>query len=194
MWESLSHISALSVFLAVGAIGLMFLLFSLLFGEILSELHFDFDTSHDGPGFFSTRVISIFLTAFGGIGAICINQGMSVIASSALGFASGFLLGGLVYLFARFLYSQQASSNIDTADLVGLRAQVTVGIPAGGLGQVRCVIGESMVEKTARSKDGVAIPHNSQVLIEGLADESLIVSPWTAPQEGGLFRYTATDN
>jgi membrane protein implicated in regulation of membrane protease activity len=194
MWESLSHISAFSVFLTIGAVGLLFLLFSLLFGEFLDELHFDFDASHDGPGFFSTRVISIFFTALGGVGAICLSQGMSVAASSAFGLAGGILMGGLIYLFARFLYSQQASSNIDTADLVGLKAEVIVDIPAGGLGQVRCLIGESMVEKTARSKDGIAIAHNSQVLIEGLSNESLIVSPWTAPQDGGLFRFTAIDN
>lgn len=193
MWESLSDISALSVFLAIGAIGLLFLICSLLFGEIIGELHLDLDADHDGPGFFSTRVISIFITAFGGVGAICINQGMGVMVSSAFGVASGLVMGGLIYLFARFLYSQQASSIIDTADMVGRMARVTVSIPAGGLGQVRCLIGESLVEKTARSKDGVAIAHDSQVLIEGLDDNSLIVSPWTSPREGGLFRFTATD-
>jgi hypothetical protein len=195
VWESLSHISALSIFLAVGAIGLLVLLFSLLFGEILDEMHLEADLDHDGPGFFSTRVISVFITAFGGFGAISANYGMSPLASSAVGFMSGILLGGLIYLYARFLYSQQASSNIDLADLIGRTAQVTVGIPAGGLGQVRCLIGETMVEKTARSKDGIAIASNSQVMIEGLASESLIVSPWRSIRDGGgLFSITTTDD
>jgi membrane protein implicated in regulation of membrane protease activity len=195
LWESLSHISALSVFLGVGAIGLFFLLISLLFGELLDGIDFHHDLGHDGPGLFSTRVISVFLTAFGGIAALSVNQGLSVMASAAFGFASGVLMGGLIYLFARFLYSQQASSNIDSADLVGRTAEVTVGIPVRGLGQVRCLIGETMVEKTARSTDGAAIPNNSRVMIEGLVDETLVVSPWRAPQEGGgLFGLTATDN
>jgi membrane protein implicated in regulation of membrane protease activity len=191
VWESLSHISALSIFLGIGAIGLLVLLFSLLFGEILDEMHLEAD--HDGPGFFSTRVISVFLTAFGGVGAVSVNYGLSPIASSAVGFVSGVLLGGLIYLFARFLYSQQASSNIDPADLIGRTAQVTVGIPADGIGQVRCLIGETMIEKTARSRDGIAIANNSQVMIEGLANESLIVSPWESLREGGgLFNLTQT--
>jgi membrane protein implicated in regulation of membrane protease activity len=194
LWESLSQTSALTVFLAIGAIGLIFLLASLLFGEIFEEMHLEADLNHDGPGFFSTRVISVFLTAFGGIGALSVNQGLGAMASSAIGFASGILMGGLIYLYARFLYSQQASSNIDSNDLIGHTAEVTVGIPAGGLGQVRCLIGETMVEKTARSKGGIAIAHNSQVMIEGLTDESLIVSPYVAPGEGGgLFSFTSTD-
>ena len=194
MWESLSQTSALTIFLAIGAIGLIFLLISLLFGEIIEEMHLEADLNHDGPGFFSTRVISVFLTAFGGVGALSVSQGLGVVAGSAIGFASGLLMGGLIYFFARFLYSQQASSIIDSNDLIGHTAQVTVGIPAGGLGQVRCLIGETMIEKTARSKDGVAIAHNSQVMIEELTDESLIVSPYTSPGEGGsLFSLTSTD-
>ena len=80
-------------------------------------------------------------------------------------------------LFARFLYGQQASSAIVSSDLVGLTAQVSVAIPENGVGQVRCLIGESMVDKIAQSKDGHAIAFNSVVKIDALVGESVIVSP-----------------
>jgi hypothetical protein len=166
-----------------------------LFGELFEQLEFDGDLDNEGPGVFSLRVISVFFTAFGGAGAILLNKGAGVVASASVGVVSGFILGGLVYLFARFLYSQQASSDISSADLIGRTALVIVGIPENGVGQVRCIIGGSMVEKTARSKDGEAIPHNSQVMIEGLAEERVIVSLWTEPnQRGSLFPFTSSES
>jgi hypothetical protein len=181
MWEMLSHINALSVFLGIAAVGFLFLVVSLVFGELFDHFDFSHDLDHDlghgGPGFFSTRVLSVFITAFGGFGAIGIYQGYSIFASSFFGFAGGLVLASVIYLFARFLFTQQASSTISSTDLVGRTAQVTVGIPAGGVGQVRCLIGESMVDKIARSKDGAAVPYNALVKIEEIVGESAIVSP-----------------
>ena len=63
-----SELSAFGVFLAIASIGFLFLLLSLVFAEIsghLGDVHFE----HGGPGFFSVRILSVFVTAFGGIGA-----------------------------------------------------------------------------------------------------------------------------
>jgi membrane protein implicated in regulation of membrane protease activity len=183
--ELLSQINAISVFLGIAAIGFLFLLVSLIFGGIFD--HFDFghgfdhDLGHGGPGFFSTRVLSVFITAFGGFGAIGIYQGYGVFASSFFGFAGGVVLASVIYFFARFLFAQQASSATSAADLVGRTAEVTVGIPVGGVGQVRCLVGESMVEKIARTRDGAAVPYNSLVKIEEIIGESAIVSPLGSP-------------
>ncbi|HEX5081380.1 MAG TPA: hypothetical protein VFY40_05005, partial [Blastocatellia bacterium] len=65
MWEWLSNLSSLSVFLAVGALGFLFLLLSFLFGEFFEELDFDEGADPDlgdGPGVFSLRTLSIFIT------------------------------------------------------------------------------------------------------------------------------------
>lgn len=186
----MDSLSPLTVFLAIGAIGFLFVLISFLFGEIFEGLGLDFhhDLSHEGPGIFSARVISIFVTAFGGFGAIAVSEGLGPLASSIIGLGGGGVLGALVYFFARFLYSQQASSDITTEDLIGRTAQVVIGIPAGDAGQVRCIVGESMIDKIARSKDGSPIPHNSLVRIEEITGESVIVIPLPAVgQERGLF-------
>jgi hypothetical protein len=188
MWEPLSNISPLSVFLGIAAVGFLFLLISLVFGEIFD--HFDLghgidhDLGHGGPGFLSTRGIAVFITAFGGFGAIGIYSGYGVAPSSFAGFVGGLVMATLVFSFARFLYGQQASSAVITADLVGRTAQVSVAIPENGIGQVRCLIGESIVDKIARSNDGQAIGFSAVVKIDEIMGEAVIVSPASGSQAG----------
>ena len=55
------------------------------------------------------------------------------------------------------------------------RTQVSVAIPKGGLGQVRCTLGESVVEKIARSVDGAEIPGNALVKIDAIVGENVLV-------------------
>jgi hypothetical protein len=180
MPEWLSQLSAFGIFLAIGAVGFLFLLVSLIFGELFEGLmdtdhDADVDGDHGGPGFFSTRVISVFIMAFGGFGAIGIHYQLSTLSASLLGVSGGVVFGSLIYGFGRFLYGQQASSETRTADLVGQTARVIVGIPAGGLGQVRCQIGEALVDKIARTQDGTAVPENSMVKIEEVLGETVVV-------------------
>ncbi len=181
MSDWFSQFSAFAIFLAIGAAGFLFVLVSLLFGEIFE--HADFSGGHDvgsdlghgGPGFFSSRVISVFVMAFGGFGAIGVHYGLSPLAASMVGAASGVVFGSIIYGFARFLYGQQASSEVKTADLVGQPARVIIAIPASGLGQVRCQIGEALVDKIARTQDGQAVPENAMVKIEEVLGETVVV-------------------
>jgi hypothetical protein len=186
MWEAIAQFSSISIFLIIGALGLAFLVISFFFGEFFEAIDMgaDLDASDDGEGVFSLKVMSVFVTAFGGVSALGVYQGFSVLLSIAFGVTGGFVMAGLVYFFGRLLYSQQSSSHIDTADLVGCKAEVIVGIPEGGSGQVRCLLGESMIEKIARSRDGSPIPQYAAVLIEEVFGESVIVSPWSSAPEG----------
>jgi len=52
---------------------------------------------------------------------------------------------------------------------------VSVAIPKGGLGQIRCSLGENIIEKLARTVDGEGIPANTSVKIESVAGETLLV-------------------
>jgi len=175
--------SAFTVFLSIGGAGLAFLVFTLIVGE-LGELldgmdgdHGGGDASHEGPSVLSSRVIAMFVTALGGAGAIATHYGLSVTTSSAIGFAGGTLFGGAAFLFARFLHSRQATSGVRVAELVGQTARVVVAIPQGGVGQVRCHIGEDLIDKIARTRDGSALPEHALVRIEELVGEVVIVSP-----------------
>lgn len=180
MPEFLANITPLAIFLVIAAIGFVFLLISLVVGDIFDSIGFetDLDGGADGHGLLDSRVISVFFTAFGGFGAIGIQMGLSIFSSSLLGMAGGLILGGLVSLFARFLYKQQSSSSVTTAQLVGRSAQVTVSIAPGNLGQVSCRIGEERVEKLARARDNREIKAGVTVRVEEVAGDSLIVSPY----------------
>lgn len=178
--ELLNQLSAFTVFLGIAAIGFLFLLASFLFGEIFEHFGgdaWDHELGHGGPSIFSVRVLSVFITGFGGFGAVAVQYGLSVPASSGVGFLSGVICAGIIYTFARFLYSQQASTSITTTDLVGRTARVVVSIPAGGVGQIRCQIGEELVDKTARAADGSAVSENAVVKVEEVLGEVVIVRP-----------------
>ncbi len=187
MWEWLSNLSMLSVFGAVGALGFLFLLISFLFGEIFDEFDFNDDADQelgDGPSVFSLRTLSVFITGLGGLGAIAELRGAGAVVSLTVGLAGGVVMAAAVYGFALYLFRQQSSSLVTTEEMTGCRAEVTVAIPAGGVGQARLLIGETMIEKIARSRDGGAIPLSAAVRIDEVAGETLIVSPWQSFEEG----------
>ena len=129
MPEFLSNTTPLMVFLGIAALGFVFLLISLVVGDIFDSFGFEtgIDTGADGHALLDSRVLSVFVTAFGGFGAIGIQLGLSILASSLLGLGGGIVLGGLVSLFGRFLYKQQSSSSVTTA---GSALMVTVTPPA----------------------------------------------------------------
>lgn len=176
--ELLPALNAFTVFLAIAAVGFLFLMVSLFFGEIFEhfDTSLDHDLDHGGPGFFSPRVMSVFVTTFGGAGAIATFYGWSPVPASVVGFGSGVALSSLVLAFARFLYRQQASSDMRATDLVGQAGRVVVAIPAGGVGQVRCRVGEELIDKIAQTRDGTLIPENAAVKIEEVLGETVIVT------------------
>jgi hypothetical protein len=173
------NFSAFAVFLGLAAIGFLLLGISFVVGELFDLGDWfgdhDVDASGGGPSFFSGRILSVFVTAFGGFGAIGIHLGYGIGVSTALGVASGLVFGTILYLFIRILHGQQASSDVHVSELLGRTAQVSVAIPKGGLGQVRCVLGETVVEKIARSREGEEIPANAVVRIEELVGETVLV-------------------
>lgn len=165
------------IFLAIGGIGFLFLLISLLVGDILNAIGFDFDGNLDGHdfGLLDSRVISVFLTAFGGFGAIAAINGFNPFISSLLGIIGGICFGAIVYHFGKLLFSQQSTSNISNDDLIGRTGQVTVAIMPNQLGQVAFIIGEERFEKLARSADNSAINIGATVKVDAFAGDSILV-------------------
>lgn len=172
------EVNAFSVFLAIAAVGFLALMLSLFFGGIFDHLEggADHDGDHGGPGFFSTRVMSVFVTSFGAFGAIATHYDMDPLPASGIGFAGGVVLATPIFLFARFLYQQQSSSESRSADLVGQIARVTVAIPPGGIGQIRCRVGEELIDKVARTRQGEPVPENVSVRVEEVLGETVIVT------------------
>jgi membrane protein implicated in regulation of membrane protease activity len=177
-------------YVAVGAIGLLFLLVMLVVGDIFGGDHdVDHGLDHDGdvgggPGFLSTRVMASFMTAFGVGGVVGRYYGFSHPASSGVGVAAGIVMAGIVYQFARLLYSQQASSELRVAGLIGQHGEVTVAIPANGVGEIIVSMGGERSAHIARSKDGASVPLGTEVVVASLVGHSVIVTRASTPAGG----------
>ena len=181
------------IYAAIGAAGFLLLTFMLVAGDMFGggdheiaadhdpAVDHDYEAGHGGPGILSVRVMASFLTAFGVGGVVGRYYGLSHPASSGIGVLSGVAMATLVYQFARLLFSQQASSDLKMASLVGRVGEVSVGIPAGGLGQVSLTVAGERSEHIARSANGQALPRGAEVVVTGLRGDGLVVAPPTKP-------------
>jgi membrane protein implicated in regulation of membrane protease activity len=129
--------------------------------------------------------MSAFVTAFGVGGVVARYYNLSHPAASGVGVVSGVVMSGLVYQFAKVLYSQQASSEIRMQGLIGATAEVSVAIPAGGVGQISLSAGGERMDHIARSVDGRPVSRGTMVVITALGGESVVVKPADAAGTGG---------
>jgi len=173
------------VYAAISIFGFLILLVMLVAGDFLGGHDADGfgDADHGGfehaggPSVFSVRIMASFLTAFGVGGVVARYYGLSHPAASGVGALAGTVMSALVYQFARILYSQQASSELHMSTLVGRAAEVSVAIPASGVGQITLTSGGERTDHIARSADGRAIPRGMEVTITALRGDSVIVAP-----------------
>jgi len=179
---------------AIASFGFLFLLAMLFVGEVFGGDHeitaHDVSVDHGadhggGPSIFSARIMASFLTAFGVGGVVARYYNLPHPAASGVGVASGLVLSGIVYQFAKFLYSQQASSDIRMSDLVGRAAEVSVAIPEAGIGQIALSYSGARSEHLARSADGCPLFRGAEVVIIGLRGDSVVVAPAGSTPQGG---------
>ena len=180
------------IYAAIGAFGFLFLLVLLFVGEIFGGDHdiggHDVSVDHGdagGPSVFSVRIMASFITAFGVGGVVGRYYNLSHPAASGVGVISGVVMAGVVYQFAKILYSQQASSEVRMPALIGRDAVVSVAIPEGGVGQVTVTYGGERTEHIARSEDGRPVARGVAVVISSLRGDSLVVAPVRSPVAGG---------
>lgn len=188
---------SLSIFVGIGLFGALLIVLSFVMGEVghLGDLgeagvEHDFGAAEagegadggdlggdDAPGPLSMRVLSVFLSAFGLVGAACRASGLQTSTSAALGVASGWALGWCMWKFMCFLWAQGGSSEVRLRELEGCLAEVTVAIPAQGPGQVACVLDDTRTHQIARSESGVEIPAGTTVRITQVSPECVLVEP-----------------
>lgn len=179
------------IYIVIALTGLILLLVMLLVGEVFG----DHDVSHDvaghvdsdvgGPSVFSLRIMAAFLTAFGVGGVVGRYYGLSHPVSSGIGMVAGIVLAGVVYQFAKILYSQQASSEIRMTGLVGATGEVSVAIPANGVGQVVLSHAGERSEHIARGVDGRALARGAIVRITNVGGDAVTVAPVETGAGGG---------
>jgi membrane protein implicated in regulation of membrane protease activity len=177
----------------IALFGVVVLLVMLFLGDVFGGDH---DLSHDisvghgdvdhggGPSLFSTRVIASFFTAFGVGGIVARYYGLSHPAASGVGIVAGIVMSSVVFQFAKILYSQQASSELRMTGLIGQEAEVSVAIPATGVGQVALTSGGQQSEHIARSADGLPIARGQPVTITGVRGDAVVVSALSLVRTG----------
>jgi membrane protein implicated in regulation of membrane protease activity len=162
------------VFLSLALVGLFFLLVSAMFGDH-SDTHAEVDAGHFG--FLSVRMLAVFLTAFGAVGAIARWYDMSVLASSVWGLVAAVPLSAVYTLAIKALRSQQASSLVEDSDLVGLIGRVTVTIAPGAIGEVSCTVKAQTARRMARSLGAEPIADGAIVRVAAVQGDVVVVEP-----------------
>lgn len=155
-------------FIVIALVGLLFLVVSALFGD--HDADHSLETAHEvsfaeHPSPFSLRVISLFLAAFGSVGAMARLYGAGYTVSVAAGIGAGLVVGYAGYKLISLFMGQQSSSLIEADELLGAVGQVSVGIPEGGVGQVNVVVKEKRLYPMARAVSAGAIGEGEQVRI-----------------------------
>ncbi len=163
----------MTVFLVVGAVGVLLLLVALVVGDVL-------DGAFEGlsAGFFSTEAVAGFLGALGFGGAIALEVTGSTSLAVVIGLVLGVLLGWLAARASRFLRGDGKGDTVRTSDVLEKIGSVVSAIPDGGFGVVSLSVGGHITRLNARSS--VAVPAGTQVSV------TQVISP-TAVQVEPLF-------
>ena len=162
----------MTVFLAIGAVGIVMLLVSLFVGE---HVHGIFDALGGGD-WFTGSSFAAFLGALGFGGAIVSQLTGSTVLSIVGGIALGVIFGGLIaygMIKLRLIDTGGALTTHDLADATGV---VLSDIPAQGFGEIRVTRQGQMMKLNAKS--AIPLATGTQVtVIAVLSATAVVVEP-----------------
>lgn len=188
MWEAFREFCrnsiALMSFFSIFAGGMVFTMFSLVFGghdhsdvghDLGHDVGHDGDNDSQGPGVFSVRGISLLAVGFGATAFIVQYYTNQIFVSSISGLAFGWVFAAVGMAVYRVLIRQQGSSVVKSTSYIGLVGVVTTTIPANGLGEVRLTVEGETVIRTASAESGVTIPTGTPVTVTNVSGGSVTV-------------------
>ncbi|PWM45604.1 MAG: hypothetical protein DBX47_04175 [Clostridiales bacterium] len=180
-WNALSLASQIFTAIAVPATLIMIVqALLLLFGigidhDVNGDGTPDSD-GHDGFSLISVRGIVAFFSIGGWVGLLCDGNGMPIIFSVLLSFASGLL--ALISIALLFKYSMKLSSNgtMRLEEAVGKTGKVYIPIPPRGmgLGKINILLQDSLVEIEAINETSELIGTGEIVMVVSLADAGTV--------------------
>ena len=172
-------------FLACFAFGALFTIATVVLGVAGHELaHFGHASGHASSGPHDLPLLNLSsvvgaLTWFGAAGFLLLRvAGWPLAVVLPLAFAAG---AASWYLIARFIgLLLRGQREMDPADyrLEGTLAQVTVGIPEGGTGEVVFAKAGARRSEAARAAPGTTIRRGTEVVITAYRDGFATVEPW----------------
>ena len=173
------------IFIAIAIGSFIVIAGSFLFGHDHDVGHADaghaaeaHDIGHDAEptiSFFSVKVIGTLTMGFGAAGAIARQYGANYLVSSLWGLGSGIILSLLMYFILKLIYSQQASSLVQTFSAIGQTGTVSTSIEKDAVGEVDLSIGGQYVTYLAKSSTGKPIPKSRTVKVVNVVGSELIV-------------------
>ncbi len=177
----------MTIFFAIGGIGIALLLVALFVGDVLDgALGLDGFAHLDAldSDVFSTAGVAGLLGGFGFGGAIGLELTGLMPIAIGVGLVVGVLLGWGAGRLTGLLRRQGTDVAPSTASLIGAEAQVITAIPEGGYGQIRLQYGGHT--HTLNAKGPVALDAGTRVWICGvLSATSVEVLPVDALGSAG---------
>lgn len=180
--DAIAAIYVISLIVGAGFVLISFLL-SGVFGGAADSLEASADVAvdagHPGELHFSPlspTVICFFLTAFGATGFFLREYTNVPLAAEVL----LALIGGLLFaavvgaIYFKVLHAAQGSTHVRVEEAVGREAEVTVSIPAKGVGQISFILGGRRTG-VARAVDDSDIPARSIVRIAKIVGSTYYV-------------------
>jgi membrane-bound ClpP family serine protease len=164
-------VTRMTTFLVIGAIGLLLLAASLIFGDVLDGA---FDAL--SADWFSSAVIGGFVSAFGFGAAIAEATGAPMLPTIAVGVVAGVLMAWFASWLTRLVRGGGSDDVPGASDTVGYDATVLTDIPADGFGLVRVRVGGHLLQLNARAE--LQLPAGTEVYVSGvLSPTAVTVAP-----------------
>ncbi len=179
------------IFASMALFGVVLLVVSFIFGEVLDFFQHDLDISvagHDvvdiGHGgdvpnaapLVNVQSILAFVTGFGAVAWVLSGYlGFHPLLATLSGLGGGFVAAVPMVLLMRVLYKQSGSAGFNMNEVVNNNATVVLAIPPNGTGRVQYEKRGSRVMSTARSVDGTEIGQGSVVTIQRVVGSEVYV-------------------
>lgn len=150
----------MTLFLILGAVGLVSLLVGLFVGEVDVEL---------GPDWLSLPVLAALVGAFGFVGAAALSLGAPTIVAVGAGAVAGLALAAATFRLVRGLMHMATDAPLRSSDLVGRPGRVVTALTGERTGEVLVSQAGQQLKLAARSNETITVGQ-SIVVVE-------IVSP-----------------
>jgi len=159
--------------------------------------HGSTSAGHGGGGFqfpfFSPLAISTLLAAVGGYGLIAlhglrVSDGVSLLVAVPAAIVTAY---GITFAAWRLASGSRSTSVIRAASMAGSPAEVTVPIPAGGVGEVIAMVDGQRFPAPAREVKGREVPRGTPVQVVQMVGPTLVVTVGGPGQDAGRERSSA---
>lgn len=128
--------------------------------------------------FFSPLALATIFASFGGYGlaalfGLKVSDGASLAIAAPAALVTAY---AVTYLAHRVIVTSRGSSQIQLAQLIGASGEVTVPIPADGVGEATVMVGAQRFSAPARDIQGRGIPRGTTVTVQRMTGSTMMVA------------------